>query len=218
MYLLEGNIGVGKSTFLKKLKEFWPEVEIVPEPLNNWANQKYGKSLLEQFYQEPKRWAFTIETLAMMSRFQDHVAQQDTKQACVMERSIYSGHYCFALNGKEQDFFTHIEWNMYLEWIDFLVHQRCKAPKGFIYLQADPTICLDRVKIRKRASEAGLPLEYMKQIHHKHESFLINKDDVFESIKKVPVLTLDCSKSFVDNNELFAQHVERVKEFIEETK
>ena len=76
MYLLEGNIGVGKSTFLKLVKEHLPELKVLTEPVDNWNNLIYGQSLLENFYKQPKRWAYTLETLTMICRAQDHILQQ----------------------------------------------------------------------------------------------------------------------------------------------
>ena len=37
-YLIEGNIGSGKSTFLNKLKRISEDVVTVPEPVNVWVD------------------------------------------------------------------------------------------------------------------------------------------------------------------------------------
>ena len=55
MYIVEGNIGVGKSTFLQLIHHLDPTIAIIPEPKENWAQRVYGQSLLANFYQDPQR-------------------------------------------------------------------------------------------------------------------------------------------------------------------
>ena len=97
MYILEGNIGAGKSTLLTLLPTHIPHLAILQEPTHKWHNTDQGHSLLNLFYQNQQRWAFTIETLAMISRVNDHLSEQRKKnKISIMERSIYSGYFCFA--------------------------------------------------------------------------------------------------------------------------
>ncbi|MBD3231450.1 hypothetical protein GF322_02190 [Candidatus Dependentiae bacterium] len=217
MYILEGNIGVGKSTFLKLIQTNLPEIQILTEPKDNWVNQIYGQSLLENFYKAPKRWAYTLETLAMICRSRDHLREQSNSNKIIMERSIYSGHYCFAINGYKSGFFTPIEWSIYQKWVQFLLEQKCNPPKGFIYLKASPEICLARIKKRNRISEKKITLSYIKQLDQWHEKFLIKKEEVAENIKNVPVLILDCSQDFVQNQENLDKHLYKLNNFIEKT-
>ena len=106
MYILEGNIGAGKSTFLKLIGDRMPNISVGLEPLNNWHSEKSGQSLLQQFYTDPKRWAFTLETVAMMSRVKEHMLEQHIPSSFrIVERSIYSGYYCFAQNSYDSGFY-----------------------------------------------------------------------------------------------------------------
>jgi len=217
MYIIEGNIGVGKSTFLNLLKKYVPEIKILTEPVNNWINQIFGQSLLDNFYKNPKRWAYTLENLAMIYRVKDHLEQQCKKETnVVMERSIYSGHYCFAINGYHNKFFTDIEWNIYNKWANFLL-KSCKPPNGFIYLKATPDTCFSRIKKRNRISEKSITLSYVKEIDSWHDKFLIKREGILDNIKQVPVLELDCNQDFIENNSNFTQHVMKIKNFINKT-
>ena len=218
MYIVEGNVGVGKSSFLNLIKENIKEVEILTEPKENWTNQIFGQSLLGNFYKNPKRWAYTIETLAMICRAKDHLEEQKKNNPyIVIERSIYSGHYCFAINGYNSGYFTKIEWLIYNKWIDFLLHQKCKPPNGFIYLKAEPDICFKRVKKRNRVSEQKITLTYLKEIDKWHEKFLIEKKDIANNIKDIPVLILDCNQDFLENYENLQKHIAKVKDFFQKT-
>jgi deoxyadenosine/deoxycytidine kinase len=218
MYIVEGNTGVGKSSFLTLITKFCPEISVIHEPLENWAGQTAGKSLLGNFYTEPKRWAYTMETMTMFSRVKEHVKeQQNTNLNRLMERSIYSGHYCFAKNGHKHGFFTPIEWNIYSQWVEFLITKHCNPPRGFIYLRAEPEVCFKRIRQRNRAGEESVSLEYMKQIHDWHEKLLISKHDVADNLKDVPVLVLDCNHDFVAYPERMREYAEQVRDFFMQT-
>lgn len=216
MYILEGNIGVGKSTFLNKLKEHLPELEILTEPVNNWTNQIFGQSLLENFYKDTSRWAYTLENLAMIHRVKDHIQiQTNTNQDIIIERSIYSGHYCFAKNSFSNGYLTNIEWDIYQRWADFLI-KSCNIPTGFIYLKADAETCFERIKKRNRYSEKKLTLAYIKQIEKWHDKFLIKKEGIHKNLTSVPVLELNCNQDFENNPKVLKEHIAKVKTFIEE--
>ncbi len=217
IYIVEGNIGAGKSTFLKLINEQMPQVSVSLEPLYDWQHQIYGQSLLTNFYQEPKRWAYTMETLTLMSRIKEHLAEQELKTPVrIMERSIYSGHHCFAKNGHEHGFLQNVEWQMYHEWYTFL-SQKCQQPAGFIYLKVSPDIAYERIKKRNRLSEKKLTLHYLKQIDQKHEEFLIKKQDIGAALAQVPVLTLSCDQEFASDETTLQKHIEALQEFIKET-
>lgn len=215
MFIVEGNIGAGKTTFLKLISQNFSHISVVFEPLHNWQNKVYGQSLLTNFYKEPKRWAYTMETLAMICRVQEHLKEQtNTNPFRLMERSIYSGHYCFAKNDYQNGFLSEMEWKVYLQWFDFLIPNHCKAPKGFIYLKVSPEIAYERIKKRKRLAEKNITLSYLKHINTCHEEFLISKKSVLEDIQKTPVLILDCNEEFESNLSQFENHAKAVEQFI----
>lgn len=217
MYIIEGNIGAGKSTFLQLLAKHMPFVTISPEPLQNWQQQIYGQSLLTNFYQEPQRWAYTLETLTMMSRVKEHCSEQKRPGFVVLERSVYSGYYCFAYNSYTQKFMTDVEWQAHNTWFNTLVPTSCKPPRGFIYLQVDPAVAYQRLKKRNRYAEKTVTLSYLEQIDQRHEELLIKKQNILESLKNVPVLTLNCNDEFETNADLLAEHLQSVQYFMHKT-
>ncbi len=218
MYILEGNIGAGKSTFLKMIHDHIPEIKVSFEPLHNWQSQIYGQSLLANYMEKPRRWSYTFETFAMMCRVKEHVwHQQEQKASHIIERSIFSGHYCFSLNGYANGFMSHLEWKMYNDWFSFLIPQHCKAPLGFIYLQTNPEVAFTRIKKRNRLAEKKITYTYIEQLHDYHEKFLIEKQELLPMLQKVPVLIIDCNEEFEDNLELFNKHCQTIKKFIHAT-
>ncbi|CDK30843.1 deoxynucleoside kinase [Candidatus Babela massiliensis] len=215
MYIIEGNIGAGKTTFLRLISQILPEINPCFEP-KTWRNEVVGESLLNNFYQNPKRWAYTMEIFAMTSRAVESIKEQSktTYKIKISERSIYSGHYCFAINGQENGYFTLLEWQIYLNWFNFIATKKNQLPKGFIYLKVDPEKALERVKKRNRSSETEISLEYLKQIDNAHETFLINKIGVIEELKSIPVLTIDCNLEFESDKEIMQKYAKTIKEFI----
>ena len=215
MYIVEGNIGAGKSTFLRLIQERLPEIAVVFEPIHNWQSKVYGQSILTNFYKDPHRWAYTMETLAMACRVQEHLIEQENPNPFrLMERSIYSGHYIFATNGYQNGFFTELEWQVYLQWFNFLVTGRCKPPQGIIYLKTEPEVAYERIKRRKRLAEKTISLAYIKQIHECHEDFLVHKKELLAELLEVPVLVLDCNEEFENNPDQFAAHAEELASFV----
>lgn len=215
MFIVEGNIGAGKSTFLALAKEHLPNVSVALEPLHNWQQEVAGNSLLQQFYQAPQRWAYTLETYAMACRALDHLREQNIRSAKkLMERSIYSGHYCFAKNGYKEGFMSELEWSLYNKWFDFLIPGKCDKPSGFIYLKTDPSIAHERVIKRSRQAESTLSLSYLKQIDASHDEFLIEKKGVHQELIDVPVLILDCNKEFETNTKQLESLLAQVDSFM----
>jgi deoxyadenosine/deoxycytidine kinase len=215
MFILEGNTGVGKSTFLRLIQELAPEITVIQESVDSWAFQMHGQSLLGNFYQDPKRWAYTMETMTMMIRVREHTYhQRHAKPTSLMERSVYSGHYCFAKNGHIEGFFTNTEWEVYLKWMEFMVLDTCKPPRGFIYLQASPETCFARLRERARVGEEAVTLAYMQQLHDWHEKFMITRDGIDPRIAQIPVLVLDASVDIRSNRALAQQYIAQVKKFM----
>ena len=218
MYILEGNIGAGKSTFLTMLAQHTPSVSVALEPLHEWQNQIYGQSLLANFYQDPKRWAYTFENLTLISRVQNHlIEQQNNHPWRIVERSIYSGNYVFARNSYESAFLTPIEWQIYQEWFTILTHSKCFAPQGFIYLRVSPEVAFERIKKRNRRAEKKLTLAYLRQVHAKHEEFLIQKRVTCASLIDVPILVLNVDQEFEADTAHFYEHTQQVQKFLQKT-
>lgn len=195
MFILEGTIGAGKSTFLTLMKKFYPEVTTALEPVQQWDSGL--DSLLTRFMGDPQRWAYTMETFAMICRIKDHCRyQQIAERLLLVERSIYSGHYVFALNGYLQGFMSPQEWHAYMTYFEYLVPQQCALPKGFIYIRVSPEIAYRRICKRRRGSESGISMEYLEQLHARHEDFLVAKRGVYAGLEKVPVLIIDGDHEF----------------------
>ncbi|XP_016058059.1 PREDICTED: deoxyguanosine kinase, mitochondrial [Miniopterus natalensis] len=214
---IEGNIAVGKSTFVKLLTKSYPEWHVATEPVATWQNvQAAGTqnayntpnlgNLLDLMYQEPSRWSYTFQTFSFMSRLKMQLEPptekvfQAKKVVQIFERSVYSDRYIFAKNLFENGSLSDLEWHIYQDWHSFLLQEfSSRLPiHGFIYLQATPQVCLERLHRRGREEERGIELAYLEQLHDQHEAWLVHKTTKlhFESLLNVPVLVLDVNDDF----------------------
>ncbi len=214
-FIIEGNIGAGKSTFLKMLKQYL-NIQVVLEPHEQWQDVGGGHNLLDQFYKDPKRWAYSFQSYAFVSRIMNQQAHARINPYLVqlLERSVFSDRYCFAYNCYELGYMNALEWKIYKEWFTWLVESYMAQPDGFIYLRTKPTICYDRLKKRNRHEEAQVSLDYITRVHEKHERWLVEKEGVAPILKDVPVLILDCDAEFEDNRAEQEKHVEAVGAFV----
>jgi deoxyadenosine/deoxycytidine kinase len=214
-FIIEGNIGAGKSTFLKMIKEYL-NLQVVLEPHEQWQKVGDEHNLLDLFYKDPKRWAYTFQSYAFVSRIMNQQAHARTNPYMVqlLERSVFSDRYCFAYNAYELGYMNALEWKLYQEWFSWLVDTYMRRPDGFIYLQTKPDICYERLQKRNRDEEATVSREYINRLHEKHERWLIEKKDVAPALMNVPVLVLECDADFENNKAEQEKHVEKVGAFV----
>jgi deoxycitidine kinase len=215
IFFIEGNIGAGKSTFLSCVSKFL-NVQPILEPCHAWQDVAGSGNLLQAFYDDGKRWAYTFQSYAFITRIleQEKNAQKYQNVAQLFERSVYSDRYCFAKNAFELGLMTPLEWGLYTEWFEWLVQSRTKIPSGFIYLKTDPSICFQRLTSRGRLEEKTVSYEYLELLHVKHEDWLLHKKEVASYVSQIPVLILDCNEPFEHNKSVQQQHAEKIEEFI----
>jgi len=217
--MIEGNIGAGKSTFLKILHKNLVNVGIIFEPTNKWQHQDDDQNILNLFYKDTKRWAYTFQSYAFITRVNamlNHQKQQSPPSVQFLERSVYCDRYCFAKNCFESGLMTTLEWQIYTEWFSWLAEKYAPLPSGFIYLKTDPTTCYNRMAKRRRNEESAITIEYLTALDRKHNEWLIEDKDVMPHLKVIPILVLDCNEEFENNIENQKKHLLSIKKFLNE--
>lgn len=179
-FCVEGNISVGKTTFLQRIAnetlELRDIVEIVPEPIKKW--QDVGPdhfNILDAFYAEPERYAYTFQNYVFVTRvMQEKESSSGMKPLRLMERSVFSDRMVFVRAVHEAKWMNEMEISIYDSWFDPVVSTLPGLiPDGFIYLRASPDTCHKRMMSRKRVEEGGVSLDYLRGLHEKHESWLL---------------------------------------------
>lgn len=181
---IEGNIGSGKSTLMKNLKEYYKnnnQVLFLKEPVDEWEKIKdsNGKTILEKFYEDQEKYSFSFQMMAYISRLnvlRDILKslEPNKKYIIISERCLYTDKLVFAKmlfeSGKMED----INYKIYLNWFDsfseeFPIHK-------IIYVKTLPEICHKRINIRSRDGEENIPLTYLESCHKYHEDMLQNNN------------------------------------------
>lgn len=217
LFVLEGNIGAGKTTFLKILNKHLPNITVIQEPTKKWQHIAGDDNILSLFYKDTKRWAYTFQSYAFISRVQAILDQQTLHapdDIYVLERSVYCDRFCFAKNCFDSGLMTQLEWQIYKEWFSWLAESYIPRPAGFIYLKTTPQISFERSGKRSRTEEAHIPFAYFEALHKKHEDWLIHKLDIPDYLREISVLTLDCDKEFEINKDRQYQLIDQVQGFI----
>ena len=176
MILLEGNIGAGKSTVGRALKGEGV-FDFIEEPVARWQTG-FASNLLESFYRDMNRWAFTFQILAFITRaktWQEILAMTEHERV-ILERSIFTDRYVFARNIYRIGAMTETEWQIYCGLWDFLVSNYCLEPDCIVYLRTPADVCLERIRLRGRGEETGISLEYLEQLETLHDDWLLELD------------------------------------------
>ena len=175
---VEGNIGSGKSTILKALRERYQEIEGIPivyvdEPVNQWEQikSKEGKNMIELFYANPSKYAFSFQMMAYISRLTmiKHAVQTNPKSVIITERCLLTDYAIFASMLHEQGHLLDEEFEIYKTW--FHTFQQDIPITSIVYIRCDPTTAFTRCKNRARVGEE-IPLDYLTKCHEKHEKWI----------------------------------------------
>jgi len=174
MILFEGNIAAGKSTIGCRLAES-ELFGFVEEPVGAWQ-QDFEENLLDLFYKDTNRWAFTFQLAAFTTRaktWTEVLALVDHRNV-VLERSIYCDRYVFAKNCYQSGLMKKTEWQLYCKLWDWLESNWCAEPDQIVYLRTPAEVCLERIEARGRAEESTIPLEYLRDLEVLHDEWLID--------------------------------------------
>ena len=178
---LDGNIGSGKSTLLKEIRAQIPDIYIVDEPVDQWTylSDENEKNILELFYEDKKRWGYTFQTCALLSRQKNmqnminHINTiTSTPQIILTERSILTDKHIFAEMLHNTGNLSTIEWELYNNM--FNVISQSYAVHGLIYLSTSVKTSKERIELRGRPEEDGISIEYLNDLHTQHEKWSKN--------------------------------------------
>ncbi len=178
MYLLEGNIGAGKTSLGNILKNS-NQFEFLEEPVDTWRDGFAG-NLFEMFYTDMPRWSFTFQIMAFTTRAKtwSEILQKVQGDRVVLERSIYTDRNVFAKNLYAGGAMNDSEWQVYQQLWEFLASNYCEKPQKIIYLRTPAELCLERIKQRGRNEEQQMPLDYLKNLEDLHDEWLMDHPDV----------------------------------------
>jgi deoxyadenosine/deoxycytidine kinase len=196
LFSIEGNIGSGKSSLVKILKNKLKDIKntrviYLPEPVEVWESikDKDGKNAIEKYYENPEKYAFSFQMMAYISRIHQlrETLKDNTNVIIICERSVFTDKEIFAKMLYDDKKIDDIEYKIYCKWFYEFVKDIPVA--GLIYVKTDPEICHNRVIKRKRKGEI-IPLSYLQNCHKYHEDWLNNEN--------LPILNLNGNGDFIE--------------------
>ncbi len=178
---IEGVIGAGKTSLAEKLSETISAKTIYEEFEQN--------PFLEEFYQDPERYAFQTQIFFLLSRYrqQQQLQQIDLFQGCIVSDYLFAKDRIFAtLNLSEK------EMKLY-DGIAKLMERDIIKPELIIYLQASTNHLMHNISNRGRKMEKFITKEYIQALNDLYNNF-------FFHYNTTPLLVINTEQiDFVNN-------------------
>lgn len=195
---LEGNIGSGKEKFMQFFKKYFnDDIIFLEDNIYNWND----KTLLANFYKDPKRWAFAVQVHSISQKYKRYLNVLPHKKkgsVIITHRSPMSDKYCFKESCVDSGYMDNKETEIYDGVFD-----NYKIPRfhGVIYLRSDVNSCYEEIISKGNKTEKGIQFEFLVGVHRKYEEWVV-------SLKKegIPVVEIDVEKfRNLDGNDMIQE-------------
>jgi deoxyguanosine kinase len=162
--VVEGPIGVGKTTLARKLAESLGGQTLLEQPEEN--------PFLEKFYRDSARHALPTQLFFLFQRMNQlrDMSQNDLFTAPVVSDFLLDKDSLFARLTLADE-----ELNLYRQLYEYLSPQ-APQPDLVIYLQAQPETLVDRVRKRGIPMESAISEEYLLRLCESYSRFFYHYD------------------------------------------
>ena len=207
--VLAGMIGAGKSTYTKFISEALGSEAFYESVDDN--------RILEQFYENPQRWAFSLQIYFLNTRFRS-IKAAFRHENNVLDRSIYEDALFTRINYEEGNM-SDAEMDTYLDLLDNMMEELDNMPKKspdlLIYLRGSLDTVLNRIEKRGRTFEQieennGL-LDYYTHLHSQYDNW-------FSTYDKSATLVIDINQYDLEKLEDAEKVMEMIKEKLAEVR
>lgn len=168
--IVEGLIGGGKTSLSRELAQsLGPNTLVLFEP----DEKNNANPYLSDYYNDPKRWAFTLQVHQLQARYRMHLhAQWHAMQGsgnAVLDRS-YFGDTAFARLQHKLGWMTDRELETYSSMYHAMTAQ-VLLPNICVRVLVSPETCNHRIAKRMesetgRACEQAIDLDYLRDLDH----------------------------------------------------
>ena len=185
MIIVDGVVGVGKSTLMNILAE---ERNMVPfqEPV-------VDNPVLEKFYHDRERYSFPLQAFFLNKRF-EHIKKASSLKNAILDRSIY-GDVIFAKMLNDTKEMSDEEFDIYNDLFHHML-KHIQAPKLMVYLEISVDNAIDRIQKRGRDYELIVEREYWERLNNNYTNYFANYN--FSPILKINVNNIDYENNLED--------------------
>jgi len=150
---IDGNIAAGKTTVLQEIEKKGYPVYYEPFQDNPW---------LPLYYQDPKKYSLNTQIWFLSERYRQYKnADFSTRKIVFVERSMYTDRFIFVELIKQQGNMNDLEVETYKHHFEIYKNS---LPELTVILNTPPNECKNRMDIRARGMEEGVPLDYLEQL------------------------------------------------------
>jgi len=198
----------------------WTKLKIcfLAEPVDEWNEIVDGNNvtILEKFYAEPGKYAFSFQMMAYITRLKQlRKALSENYDIIITERCVHTDKEVFARMLYDDNKIGEIEYSIYNTWFKHFLEEIPTI--SVIYIRTAPAIAHNRVIKRARQGEF-ISLEYLTECHNYHEKWLtkaITEADTHENtIVNKNLLVLNGDVNHIENPEILNQWLRKILEFI----
>lgn len=168
--VIEGPIGVGKTTLARMLSDRW-QAEAIYETFEE------NPFLTADFYKNPSLYAFNTEVFFLLSRVREQKMIMEKTKTIVADYFFEKNILFSKLNLSPDDLETY-------QKVYKTFETQTRTPDLVVYLYADVPTLLQRVELRDRHFERALSSDYMTNLAQ-------NYDEFFKDYDKAPVIPVD---------------------------
>lgn len=210
IFNVEGNIGSGKSTLVRILEKELKSINSIPivyvqEPVDEWSTikDKHGETILEKFYNDQYKYAFSFQMMAYISRLSlvKQIIRDNPSAIIICERSVFTDKEVFAKMLYDDGKIEEVNYQIYLKWFDEFIDDI--PVSGIIYVNTSPENSKRRVDFRARLGE-DIPLKYLEKCNDYHNNWLADSSEI--------IFNFDGNNNFRDN--ITTQSIDNIKDFI----
>lgn len=162
MILIEGQIGVGKTTIGEIIEQRFGI------PLYRELGNPDTLALLDRFYADKRRWSFTLQIHFLNERFR-MIKQIFRDGGGVLDRSIFGDRIFAEMLAADGDM-SEEEFRTYTTLLDNML-EHVQRPQLLIYLDASVDTALERIRKRNRGLESDIPREYLEGLNERYLSW-----------------------------------------------
>ena len=193
--VVEGPIGVGKTTLARKLANNLNSELLLEKFLEN--------PFLEKFYKDIDKYALTTQLHFLLQRKAD-LSKLDSVGS--NNKNYVSDYFINKDKLFAKTVLSRNEFELYTK-IFHALNITIPKPDLIIYLQAEPDILLERIKIRGNGFEKNITKNYLQKITDAYTQF-------FYSYKESPLLIINTSRVDVNKSHDYVMLLDEISKDI----